>query len=421
MDQVGGPNTWSTLNNHLNGIQNATDSATHTDLEGGGAGLSSAEGGEEEDAPKVIKVPVPKPFDFPPKHQRKPNPHLPIDIPRKMTTSRSRGPAYDPTTDPTPTVRPFRGPPSLPPSTGYEDDLHVVVNFTQFCPPSTARGLFWNWTRSGETAVLQCPSGSTGFAKWRCGADSKWASQAPTFAECRSLWLGDLDARLRDGVPIANVSNSLAYYSGLEPMYGGDIALAAKMLKHMAERMHYEIQRTASLKARESMVTDLIQNVVRAASNVVDRMNRRSWGDLDKDEAGRAATDLMVGLEENAFLLADSVTSETILVKPTDNICEYIVKLVEYRVNSVQGWCLLLTLLFQCCPFVSCNPATRSARGSRPPLRVSTLPRSGPTATPSRSPRGRCSRTARTAPSASSSPPTTNWTNSWARGSPPRR
>ena len=84
--------------------------------------------------------------------------------------------------------------------------------------------------------------------------------------------------------------------------------------------MHYEIQRTASLKSRESMVTDLIQNVVRAASNVIDRMNRRSWGDLDRDEAGRAATDLMVGLEENAFLLADSVTSETILVKPTDNI-----------------------------------------------------------------------------------------------------
>jgi hypothetical protein len=55
------------------------------------------------------------------------------------------------------------------------------------------------------------------------------------------------------------VSHSLAYYSGLEPMYGGDIALAARMLKHMAERTHYEIQRTPSLKEREVMVTELIQ------------------------------------------------------------------------------------------------------------------------------------------------------------------
>ena len=41
---------------------------------------------------------------------------------------------------------------------------------------------------------------------------------------------------------MANISRSLAYYSGLEPVYGGDIVYAARMLKHMAERMHYEIQ-----------------------------------------------------------------------------------------------------------------------------------------------------------------------------------
>ena len=185
MDQVGGPNTWTTLNNHLNGIQNATDAEAPPEREGGGSrpgGLSSsAQDGEE--VPKVIKVPVPKPFDFPAQPRTR-NPHLPIEIPRQTTTSRSRGPTAGPT-EPTPTVRPFRQPP--PPENGYEDDdLHVVVNFTQFCPPSTARGLFWNWTRAGETAVLQCPSGSTGFAKWRCGADSRWAAQAPTFAECRS-------------------------------------------------------------------------------------------------------------------------------------------------------------------------------------------------------------------------------------------
>jgi latrophilin 1 len=72
--------------------------------------------------------------------------------------------------------------------------------------------------------------------------------------------------------------------------------------------------------------------VVRTASNVIDRINRRSWGDLGRDEAGRAATSLMVGLEENAFLLADSVTKETILVKPTDNIRElnYLIRFARH-------------------------------------------------------------------------------------------
>ena len=135
-----------------------------------------------------------------------------------------------------------------------------MVNFTQYCPPSTARGLFWNWTKAGDTSVLQCPSGSSGFAKWRCGLDSVWSTQAPTFAECRSLWLGDLDARLRDGVAIGNISNSLAYYSGLETMYGGDIALAARMLKHMAERMHYEIQVTKFLQEKIHKIKILAQS-----------------------------------------------------------------------------------------------------------------------------------------------------------------
>ena len=70
------------------------------------------------------------------------------------------------------------------------------------------------------------------------------------------------------------------------------------------------------------MVTDLVQNVVHTASNVIDRTNHRSWNDLGRDEVGRAATGIMVGLEENAFLLADAVTSEKIIIKPTDNIRE---------------------------------------------------------------------------------------------------
>lgn len=121
---------------------------------------------------------------------------------------------------------------------------------------------------------------------------------------------------------IANISHSLAYYSGLEPVYGGDILLAARMLKLMAERMHYDIQRTSSLSAREDMVTALVQNVVRAGSHLLSRAHHRSWGDLGADEVGRAASALMAGLEENAFLLADAVTSEKIIIKPTENIRE---------------------------------------------------------------------------------------------------
>jgi len=94
------------------------------------------------------------------------------------------------------------------------------------------------------------------------------------------------------------------------------------MLKHMAERMHYDLQRTGNLETREAMVTDLVQNVVKTTSNFIEDSGqiRQSWSDLKPDELGRAITALLVGLEENAFLLAETVTSEKIIIKPTDNV-----------------------------------------------------------------------------------------------------
>ena len=89
----------------------------------------------------------------------------------------------------------------------------------------------------------------------------------PTLAECRSLWLGELDTKLRGGLDsVSNVSKLFAektakiarqnnqnrLTSGTltsEPemtqqqpfniIFGGDLVLGARMLKHMAERMHY--------------------------------------------------------------------------------------------------------------------------------------------------------------------------------------
>ena len=225
-----------------------------------------------------------------------------------------------------------------------------LANFTQYCPPVTARGLFWNWTGAGETAVLECPSGSIGFAKWRCGqpidhkrrpsasveddssedeedtpGGTTWSGPSPSLVECQSKWLNNLDARLRDGEAVATVSGDLAQLSGRQALYGGDLQLATKMLKHMAERMHYDVQGLGGGGGvdaggggdpdhQESLVTELVQNVVLAASNVLDRANHAAWADLPPDEAAAAATALMIGLEENAFLLADSVTTEKIII-----------------------------------------------------------------------------------------------------------
>ena len=218
------------------------------------------------------------------------------------------------------------------PTTTTKRPLSIVVNnFTQYCPSDRSRGLAWNWTLAGETSVVQCPQGSTGFAKRSCEAPDDqdqrvhWTPKGPSLAECRSLWLGELETKLRSGaLSVTNVSALMSQNTHKSHIYGGDLVLGARMLKHMAEKMHYDLQQTVNLGTRESMVTELVQNVVKTASNLISDSEqiRQSWGDLSQDELGRAATALLIGLEENAFLLAETVTSEKIIIKPTDNICK---------------------------------------------------------------------------------------------------
>ncbi len=93
-----------------------------------------------------------------------------------------------------------------------------------------------------------------------------------------------------------------------------------KIFKTTLFPLYLPFQRTASLESRETRATQLVQSVVRSASHVLSRPNHRGWSDLSEDERGRAATAIMAGLEENAFLLADAVKEETIIVKPTENI-----------------------------------------------------------------------------------------------------
>ena len=201
----------------------------------------------------------------------------------------------------------------------------AISNFTHYCAPAQARGLFWNWTAGGDTAVLQCPHDSSGFAKWHCRAGDtvSWDTLSPSLAECQSRWLNNLDTRLREGEDIARISTDLAQMSGLQPLYGGDLQLSTRMLKHMAERMHFDIQAVTEPGDQERMVTELVQNVVLTASNILDKINHMSWADLTSDDVAAAATSLMIGLEENSFLVADAVTTEKIIIKPTTNIRKY--------------------------------------------------------------------------------------------------
>lgn len=88
--------------------------------------------------------------------------------------------------------------------------------------------------------------------------------------------------------------------------------------------MSKDIQTFPDTRQREEIVTELLIDVAKTGSNLLDSSQHPSWRDLSYKEQMSVATSLLIGLEENAFLLADTVMSNKIVDKEFKNICKYI-------------------------------------------------------------------------------------------------
>lgn len=105
-------------------------------------------------------------------------------------------------------------------------------------------------------------------------------------------------------------------------LYGGDMMTTTTIIKKITDRISKNIQTFPDPQQREAIVTELLQSVVKTTSNLLDSSQDSSWKDLSHREQMRVATSLLIGLEENAFLLADTVIREKTVVQAVKNICK---------------------------------------------------------------------------------------------------
>lgn len=198
------------------------------------------------------------------------------------------------------------------------------------CSPTTARNLFWNWTQVGDRSVQACPGGTNGSARWKCiqinnTDEPQWYPATPDLSECRSIWLTNLESRVMEGDSLISISSDLSQVTSSKTLYGGDMMITTKIIKKMAQKMSEDIQTFGDLRQREAIVTELLHGVVRTGSNLLDSSQHPSWRDLSYKEQMRVATSLLIGLEENAFLLADTVDREKTVEQTVKNISKSVI------------------------------------------------------------------------------------------------
>lgn len=228
----------------------------------------------------------------------------------------------------------------------YED------NNALYCGPTTARNLFWNFTRVGDINVQPCPGGATGIAKWRCAQSERstptdtivsnnnknrymgdddetinrgvvWQPATPDLTQCRSLWLNSLEVRVQQRESsVVSIANELSQVTNSKTLYGGDMLVTTKIIQMMSEKMTYDIETYPDQKLREGIVSELLNGVVKTGSNLLDETQHLSWLDLSFEDQMRVATALLTGLEDGAFLLAATIARERNVVQKVKNICK---------------------------------------------------------------------------------------------------
>ena len=201
-----------------------------------------------------------------------------------------------------------------------ESDIEVLEELVGHCPPQTSRNLFWNWTRSGQEAIQVCPPGSNGFARWKCGADGEWTTELPNLSECQSLWLSRLESRMHATTAIGSVGAELAAHTEAKILFGGDLPIVATIVQGLAHKLRRDLYVIPSQDEKEVKIAELLQNVLKTASNLLDESQFLGWRELQREKRAGVATSLLLGLEENSLLLAETLNNEKNFVEATNNI-----------------------------------------------------------------------------------------------------
>ena len=202
-----------------------------------------------------------------------------------------------------------------------------------FCPPISVRGINWNWTRTGDVAIVPCPGGATGLARWTCLESGLWSSSSssvlahPDLSDCKSAAMTNLEARVREEDPDDVVISSLAHLTSkmTSRLFGGDLESAVAILRTLSNRLQYMFQtQSDTFYNKKHYVQQVFQNVLRSASNLLSEENSMIWTDLHPVQRMKTATALLLALEENAFLLAEVTNTPEIIQETATSISKFL-------------------------------------------------------------------------------------------------
>lgn len=121
---------------------------------------------------------------------------------------------------------------------------------------------------------------------------------------------------------VVKVAQELAERTSTDSLYGGDMKTITRLVKKMISMMEHSLRYLRDDRQKQTAVKLLTESVVGIVSNILDTEQAKAWDDLPRYEQVKSARSLLISLEDNAFLLADTINENKLYRQASRNVCK---------------------------------------------------------------------------------------------------
>ena len=201
---------------------------------------------------------------------------------------------------------------------------------SNICPSSLAGGLSWNATKANTMGVTSCPKFSNGFAFRRCDANGSWVNEdLIDLSHCVSNWLTSIMTSLEEQTgdqksSIVYLSNMMAQYAIRNHFKAGDISHLIQVIQKLIDSLRIDLELIPTSAQRSAVITQVVQNVIKTGSVLIDHVNHDVWKDLGEvSKQLETLSAFVTSLEDVGLLLPEAAGENKEVTIASDNIRKF--------------------------------------------------------------------------------------------------
>ncbi|XP_045158633.2 adhesion G protein-coupled receptor L1-like isoform X1 [Mercenaria mercenaria] len=190
----------------------------------------------------------------------------------------------------------------------------------KFCSKEEMYGVLWEKTNGGEMSIADCPSDMKGVARRHCGRDGKWAGN-PDLTDCISIWMDEVQTMIDLDVPAEMTVSKLNSKMKGKALGAGDLKQAStRVIPGLINKIKKEITRDMPKEIRKEKVHSFTKEIVKSGSGLLNNTQQQSWKGLRSEERKKAATSLIISLEQMALEVAATIDKHETVASAEQNI-----------------------------------------------------------------------------------------------------